>query len=87
MAEQKLLQRTAARIAGVVLVGFVLVFCAFYFATPCSVSGGMPSPNGITLSRQKCTCLGFEYQKFEEQVPDKPSTYMCAGIVLNRYEE
>ena len=72
---------------GIFVISCVLVTLAFYFATPCSVSGGMPSPAGITLKHQKCSCLGLEYQKREEQIPDKPSTYMCAGIVINRYEE
>ena len=62
---------------------FVLVTLAFYFATPCSVSGGMPSPDGITQKRNECTCLGLEYLKREEQIPDKPSTYMCVGIVID----
>ena len=73
---------------GALVIGCVLVTSAFYFSSVCSVSGGMPSPEGFMRKHASCTCVGIEYQQREmDNISDKPSTYMCAGIVIDRYEE
>ncbi len=77
-------------VTGTIITVAALIFCAFYFSSECSVRyGNLPLIDGVvSLKDSQCTCLGIKYQeRTNPEIVGKSAAYMCAGIVLNRYEE
>ncbi len=72
------------------LVVVVIIVLAFYFSSECSVRyGNIVIGSPLDLGTEpRCTCAGIEYQKrTNPEIVGKSTTSMCAGLVLNRYEE